>query len=61
MSGGQGFAMISPGIRTTALNREEKKELERLFVKMQVMPQAGQIVVHVNQSKVTAIEPRPML
>ncbi|GAC1449818.1 MAG: hypothetical protein PVSMB11_11130 [Desulfuromonadaceae bacterium] len=50
--------MITQGIRTTALDRDEKAELERLLVKMQLMPQSGKIVLHISQGKIAGVEPQ---
>lgn len=53
--------MIPAVIRTSALDSEEKKELEQLLIKLQLMPKSGQIVLHVNQGKISAVEPRLVL
>jgi len=49
------------GIRTTPLSPEEKDELNYVLSKLHLMPHSGQIVVHVNEGKVTAIQPQAMI
>lgn len=49
-------------IRSTALTTDEKKELTILMDKLKLSGNSsGQVIIHLNQGAVTAVEPRPML
>lgn len=52
---------MTEGIRTTALSREEKTELEALLSKLKLLPLQGELVLHFRDQQISAIEPRPML
>lgn len=49
-------------IRTTPLAADEKKELTNLLDKLKLAGKSsGQIVIHLNQGVITAVQPMPML
>lgn len=50
--------MTSQGIRTTALDRKEKAQLEELLIRMNLMPLSGRLVFHINQGRIAAVEPQ---
>lgn len=52
---------MTEGIRTAALGKEEKKELETLLSKLKLLPIQGELVLHFRDRQISAIEPRPML
>ena len=50
--------MEQHGIRSEPLSKEEKTELTAILHKLRLMPRCGQVTLHINDYRVTMIEPR---
>ncbi|MDD2499598.1 MAG: hypothetical protein PHN92_02130 [Geobacter sp.] len=48
-------------IRTEPLTKEEKAELTDLLLKLRILPQQGQVVLHCNNGRVAKVEPHIVL